>query len=489
MPDLNAESPQPWEASIYLGGEWVSTSHVKPIPSPGLDIDLGTAGHAAPEDVAVAAERAKVAQQAWQEMPGYQRAAIMRGIAAKITEAQSDLDWWLRRETGSSHTKALFEIRGAASDYLDAAHVATEPSGMVLSSAYEAPMSTARRRPLGVVGIITPWNSPLLLATRVVAPALALGNAVLLKPDPQTPVSGGYLLAQLMEAAGLPAGLFHVLPGGPDVGQALIQDPRVAKVSFTGSTRAGRIIGEQAGALLKPASLELGGNNPLIVRHDADLTGAVAAGAFGSFFHQGQICFTPGRHLVHKSLVDAYVERLAARADSMVVGPTTDDATQVGPVINVAQLNQIQRIVDESVHAGARLVAGGHSEGLYFQPTVLTDVAPNMPAFTEEIFGPVAAITAFDTDDEAIQLANNTDYGLVASIITADIGTALRMTDEIHAGIIHINDQTVVRGGGAPVGGFGSSGNGGRAGRSINLDEWTTWQWVSLKYEPAKQPF
>ena len=253
--------------------------------------------------------------------------------------------------------------------------------------------STARRIPLGVVGVITPWNFPYVLAMRSVGPALALGNAVVLKPDANTPVTGGVVIARLFEEAGLPEGVLHVLPGDGEVGQALVADPNVRMISFTGSTATGHLVGETAGRMLKRLVLEMGGNSPLVVLEDADIEAASSAGAWGSFLHQGQICLSVSRHLVHESIVDAYTDALVERAGRLPVGNPATDEVALGPLINERQLARVRRIVDESVEQGAKVLVGGTNDGLFFAPTVLGDVTPEMPAFEEEIFGPVAPIT------------------------------------------------------------------------------------------------
>jgi benzaldehyde dehydrogenase (NAD) len=342
---------------------------------------------------------------------------------------------------------------------------------------------------VGVVGVITPWNSPFLLASRAVAPALATGNAVLLKPDPQSPVCGGVFFAQLFEAAGLPPGLLHILPGGADVGDALVKDKHVDMISFTGSTKVGRSIGATAGALLKRVSLELGGNNAFIVLDDADIEAAASAGAWGSFFHQGQICFTAGRHLVHERIAEDYVKALARHSQALKVGNPSTSEVHLGPLINERQAVNVDRVVAETVARGARLVTGGTRQGLFFAPTVLSGVAPGMAAFDEEIFGPVAPVTTFRDDAEAIALANHTEYGLAASILSANLTRAQRIADQLRCGIIHINDQTILHEVYGPIGGHGVSGNGYSYSTLTNAEQFTEWQWITSRETIAPYPF
>jgi benzaldehyde dehydrogenase (NAD) len=316
-----------------------------------------------------------------------------------------------------------------------------------------------------------------------------LGNAVVLKSDPNTPVSGGVLMARIFEEAGLPEGVLHVLGGGAEVGQALVEDPNVRMISFTGSTATGRKVGELAGRNLKRIVLELGGNSPLVVLEDADIEAASSAGAWGSFLHQGQICLAVSRHLVHESIADDYVKALAERASHLPVGNPDTDEVALGPIINQKQVERVERIVDGSVSEGATLVTGGKHENLFFEPTVLSDVTSSMPAFTDEIFGPVAPVTRFGDDAEAVELANATNYGLVAAVQSGSQQRAAAVAEQLHAGMVHVNGTTINEEPPAPFGGFGQSSNGGHFGGVANLELWTEWQWVTSQDKAAPFPF
>jgi benzaldehyde dehydrogenase (NAD) len=340
-----------------------------------------------------------------------------------------------------------------------------------------------------VIGTITPWNSPSVLGMRVVAPALALGNAVVLKPDPQTPIIGGAMFEAVFREAGLPDGVLQVVVGGADVGEALVTDPNVSMVSFTGSTAAGRRVGELAGGRLKKVSLELGGNNAFIVLDDADLDAATAAGAFSAFQFQGQVCFAAGRHIVHESLASDYVDALRDKAQNLRMGDPYREDVQLGPIVNEKQIRRVADIVDRSVEGGARLVTGGAHEGLFYQPTVLADVTPDLPAWTDEIFGPVAPVTTFRTDEEALALANSSEYGLVGAVYSRSMSRGLSIAQRIKAGMVHVNDGTLNDEATIPFGGTGMSGNGARYGGEANLDNFTEWQWVTVRDEPPTFPF
>jgi benzaldehyde dehydrogenase (NAD) len=339
-----------------------------------------------------------------------------------------------------------------------------------------------------VVGVISPFNVPLILSTRSVAPALALGNAVVLKPDLRTPVSGGFAIAAVLAEAGLPDGLLHVLPGGAEAGSALVTDPSVRVVSFTGSSRTGRVVAELAARHLKRVHLELGGNSALIVLDDADIERAVSAGAWGSYLHQGQICMTAGRHLVHEGVADAYIEALSAHANALPVGDPTGEVA-LGPLIDAGQRDKVHELVTSTVDAGARLAAGGTYEGLFYRPTVLDGVRTDMPAYANEVFGPVAPIVRFSSADEAATLAAESAYGLSLSILTGDAMRGLALAERIPTGIVHINDQTVNDEAVAPFGGVLDSGTGARFGGSANLDAFTDSRWITMRGQIPEYPF
>jgi benzaldehyde dehydrogenase (NAD) len=450
---------------------------------------IATVRGSTPDDVARAAATAAAAQPAWAATSYLDRARILRR-AADIYEARRDeFGEWTQRETGASQSKMHHESNFAYQEILNAATLPSQAYGSLMPTAVKGRLSMVRRVPVGVVGAITPWNSPSVLGMRVVAPALALGNAVVLKPDPQTPVVGGAMFAAVFAEAGLPEGLLQIVVGGAEVGEALVTDPAIPVVSFTGSTAVGRRVGMLAGGMLKKVSLELGGNNAFIVLDDADLDAAAAAGAFSAFQFQGQVCFAAGRHLVHSRLADAYTASLAEKAKRLRTGDPFREDVQLGPIVNEKQLARVADIVDRSISGGATLREGGTHEGLFYRPTVLTDVTTESPAWTDEIFGPVAPITVFDSDDEAVALANASRYGLVASIYTRSLGRGLALADRIRTGMVHINDGTLNDEAIVPFGGMGDSGNGSRYGGEASLDTFTEWQWVTMRDEPPSFPF
>ncbi|GAA3749954.1 benzaldehyde dehydrogenase [Salinactinospora qingdaonensis] len=478
-----------WSGQIFTGRWQAAQGGDAPVVAPATGAEVARIGSANEADVAASATAAARAQRDWAAASFEERAAVLRRAGALFEERAAEISAWLVREAGSAAGKAAFENHLAATESYESAALASQPIGEVLRTA-KPRLSLARRVPAGVVGVIAPFNFPLILGMRSVAPALALGNAVVLKPDPRTAVSGGAVIAEIFREAGLPEGVLHVLPGGGEAGAALVADPHVRVISFTGSTAAGRKVGEAAGRHLKRAHLELGGNSPLIVLDDVDVEHAVSVGAWGSFLHQGQICMTTGRHLVHSSIADEYVERLAAKAEGLPVGDPEAGEVALGPIIDAGQRDSVHSLVTRSSQAGARVAAGGTYEGLFYRPTVLADVTETTPAFAEEVFGPVAPVIRFDSAEEAANIASASDYGLSLGILTSNPMRGYELADRIPAGLVHINDQTVDDEAVAPFGGVGASGTGSRfGGTTANIEAFTETQWVTMRADVARYPF
>ncbi|MEO3860707.1 benzaldehyde dehydrogenase [Acrocarpospora sp. B8E8] len=486
---MSLMDPKIWTGQVFSGGWTNSRAGDAAVVEPATGHEIGRTGIADADDIAAAVTVAKAAQREWAATNFEERAAVLRRAGHLFEQHAEDIHHWIIREAGSIPPKAGVETHVASQECYEAAALASAPIGEIIPTAKRR-MSLARRIPVGVVGVIAPFNFPLILGTRSVAPALALGNAVVLKPDPRTAVCGGVAIARVFEEAGLPAGLLHVLPGGPEAGEALVAHPDVPVISFTGSTAAGRTVGEACGRLLKRAHLELGGNSALIVLEDADLDLAASAGAWGSFLHQGQICMTTGRHLVHASIADEYVARLAEKADHLPVGDPATERVALGPLISVGQRDKVHALVTGSVDGGARLAAGGTYEGLFYRPTVLTGVTTDSPAYANEVFGPVAPVMPFSTPDEAAALAGNSEYGLSLGILSRDVMKAVDLAERIPSGIVHINDQTVDDEAVAPFGGVAASGTGSRfGGLRANADAFTHTQWLTMQGDIAGYPF
>ncbi len=478
-----------WSGKIFSGGWVAAKGGTITSDEPATGQILAEVGLANGADVAAAAQAARAAQPAWAATPGHERAALMRQAAKVLQDNRAEFESWLVREGGAIPGKAAFEVGLVLGELWEAAALPTQPWGLLLPTAEPGRESIAQRLPLGVVGVISPWNFPQILSVRAVAPALALGNAVILKPDVHTCVSGGVLVARLFEEAGLPAGLLHVLPGAAEAGSALTADPNVAMISFTGSTAVGREVGATAGRTLKRVSLELGGNNALIVLDDADLDIAASSGAWSAFLHQGQICMTAGRHIVHQDVADQYLERLADHASKLPVGDPNTGQVALGPLISERQLANVDRIVTSTVSAGAEIRVGGTHDKLFYAATVLAGVTQAMPAFREEIFGPVAPVIVVKDDAEAVAVANDTEYGLVAAIQTGSRDRGRAMADQLDTGIVHVNDQTLNNDAYAPFGGTRASGNGARFGSQSSWDEFTQWRWVTVRDQAHAFPF
>lgn len=480
-----------WREHLHSGG-WRAASAAADVIEPATGEVLTRTGLAVPADVATAAQAAAEAQAGWAALGPRERAAVFHRAAALFQQHFDELALYVTRETGAILPKGQHEIREAVAFCQIAASMPMQAQGQVLPST-PGRMSIARRVPHGVVGVISPFNFPLILTLRVVAPALAAGNAVIIKPDPRTPVSGGFLIAQVFEQAGLPAGVLHVLPGGPEVGEALITDPAVTMISFTGSAGVGRRIGELAGKHLKKVSLELGGSNSLIVLDDvtseADLDVAASNIAWGAWLHQGQICMASNRVLVHESLAPALTARLVGKATHLPVGNGATGQVALGPLIDERQRDRVHATVMASVQAGAQLLAGGSYDKLFYKPTVLAGVKPGMPSFDDETFGPVVNLITFQTDDEAVAIANQSRGGLAAGVLSKSVGRALAVGNRLKAGMVHINDQTVNDDAVNPFGGPGIAGNGNSHGGPGDWEQFTTWQWVTVKDAPTPFPF
>ncbi|MGO4324308.1 benzaldehyde dehydrogenase [Pseudomonas sp. KB_12] len=477
------------ESECVFNGDWVPASGpLQSIIEPATGERLMRCATADSADIAKASRDAALAQPGWAALGPRQRAAIFRKAADVAEQSFEELALYVARETGAALFKGQHEVREAIVLLHQAAGLLSQAHGVVLPSE-AGRLSYARRQPHGVVGVISPFNFPLVLSMRSVAPALAAGNAVVLKPDPQTPVSGGFLIARLFEVAGLPKGLLQVLPGAADAGEALCRDPNVRMIAFTGSTGAGRKVAEVAGRNLKKVALELGGKNPLIILEDADLDLAARNAAWGAWLHQGQICMATGLILAHESIAEELTRKLAEKARALTVGNAAQGEAALGPLINQRQLKRVHDIVSDSVRAGARLEAGGEHDRLFYQATVLSGVKPGMRAFDEEVFGPVATVVSFATDDEAVELANRTEYGLAAAIISPSVGRAMAIGERLQCGMLHINDQTVADECINPFGGRGASGNGGSVGGPADWDEYTQWQWVTVKDKAPVYPF
>ncbi len=478
------------QRQMFINGKWEDGgAGVFDDLNPATGEVWATIADASRNDATAAIEAAAAAQPAWAALPHSTRALYLHRAADALEARRSEFVDAIVDEGGGWFGKGMFETGYAMGLLRQASAAAYEPRGELLPSEH-GKVSMVVREPVGVVSVISPWNFPLLLSLRAVGTALALGNAVVLKPSEETPVCGGLLIAKIFEDVELPAGVLNVITTSRDhvaeVGDEMIVHPAVGVISFTGSTAVGRQIGATAGMHLKKFSLELGGKDALLVLDDADLDRAVDAATFGSFMHQGQICMAAERIIVAEGVADDFIERFVAKVETLPVGDPRQNI--VGPIINARQLAKIADHVADAVDRGATVLTGGTSDGPYYRPTVLGDVTPDMKVWREETFGPVAPVLRVAGDDEAIAAANDSDYGLSAGIISRNEERALDVARRLQTGMAHINcspvnDEPVV-----PFGGAKQSGVGRHGGRG-SIDAFTVTRWITLERGGRHYPF
>jgi aldehyde dehydrogenase (NAD+) len=499
-PDSQAQNHEPWQpppppqryeiTRLPIAGVWregrsgTTAPDVNPYNGETLvEIALANA-----QDVDDAYNAAQRVQKGWAAVSPQVRHTLFEHAALIMQIRKSEIVDWLVTESGSTVAKANFEWELTYWELLESAGHTTRMDGRMLPSSIRGKDSHVYRQPVGVVGVISPWNFPLYLSMRSVAPAIALGNTVVLKPASDTPVTGGLLIARIFEEAGLPLEILSVVAGhGNDIGDAVMNHSIPRVISFTGSTAVGRHVGELAGRNVKRVCLELGGNCPLVVLDDADMELAVRAAIAGSFLHQGQICIRINRILVHDSVHDNFVDQFSERAVALTTGDPADLDTDIGPIINKTQFDSILQKVDATVKRGARSRVTGTTKDLLIPAIVLDDVTNDMPAAREEVFGPVAPIIRFTSDEEAIRIANDTEYGLSSAVFTRDLERGMRFAKRIDAGMTHINDWTVNVEANTAFGGEKASGV-GRFGGEWAVDEFTTAHWISTQEIPRTYP-
>lgn len=396
---------------------------------------------------------------------------------------------WLVNEVGSTHVKAAVELQQTYDMLVEASSFPTRMKGYIIPSSVPGKEDYIYRKPLGVIAIISPWNFPLYLSMRSIAPAIACGNSIVVKPASQSPVTGGTLIAKIFEEAGLPPGVFNVVIGKSSViGDYFTAHPESKLVSFTGSTAVGKNIGKIGGEGLKKLALELGGNNAFIVLDDADVDRAVDAAIFGRFMHQAEICMSTNRILIHESIFEEFKEKFIGKAAALKCGDPREDDTVVGPLIDHKAVVHVLDLIDRSVQSGAKLEIGGTADGNIVHPTVLTNVTLNTPILQEEVFGPAVGLIPFKSDAEAIELANATAFGLSGALHTRNMQRGIELARQVETGMIHINDQSVNDEPQTPFGGEKQSGV-GRFGDDFIIEEMTTVQWVSMQMRPRTYPF
>jgi acyl-CoA reductase-like NAD-dependent aldehyde dehydrogenase len=480
------------EQQLLINGDWraAGSGDTFPRTNPYTGETASVASAAGREDARAAVEAAHKAFAGWsQSGPGARRAVLSRA-ADLITERQNEIAQTMIEETGGTFGWGMFNCMLASGMLREAAAQAYGAVGEVIPSDVPGKLAMAVRAPAGVVVGIAPWNAPVILSARAVAMPLAFGNTVVLKASELCPRTHAHVASAIADA-GAPPGVINFLTNQPqdaaDVVDELIAHPYTRRVNFTGSTRVGRIIAELAGRHLKRALLELGGKAPLIVLADADLERAAAATSFGAFFHQGQICMSTERVIVERSLAEPFARLLSARASALRVGDPRDAETQIGPLVNEAALERVSGLVEDARDRGARVLAGGTADGPCYPPTVLFGVNSEMRVYREESFGPLVSIIPVDGADQAVEVANDSEYGLAAAVFGADVPAAMAVAQRIESGICHINDATVHDEPQMPFGGVKDSGWGRFGGRAA-LEEFTELRWITIQDSERHYP-
>lgn len=480
---------------LFIAGAWVPAASGATFEDlePASGAVIARVASAGPADIEAAIAAATAAQPAWAALTPAARASFFHRAADLFVERQQEFAQMLIAETGSGFGKAMFECSLVPLALREAAGLPTREIGAIYPSQVPGKRNITLRSPRGVIGAISPWNFPLYLSLRGFVYALALGNTIVLKPSEDSPISGGLMLAKLFAEAGFPAGTLNVLTTDRDsaalVGKAFVEDKRIAGLSFTGSTGVGRLLATECASKFKPIMLELGGKNPMIVLDDADLDRAVDLAFFGSFLHQGQICMSTDRVLVARPIYESFLARLLAKTAHFAPTAPQEPTCVVGPIINRRQFDRIAGLLDDARAKGAKIRCGGTGAPPYYEPTVVTDVTPEMRIWHEEVFGPVVMVRPYDSEDEAVAMANDSDYGLSAAIVTSDIHRGAKLAERITAGMIHVNDSTVHDETHCPFSGVGASGGGGKWGPQGAIEAFTTQRWISIQDVPHQLPF
>ncbi|WP_336603646.1 aldehyde dehydrogenase family protein [Rothia nasisuis] len=482
----------PKHYDLLIGGSWVPSSapdsHPVPVTSPFDGQVLATVSSASLQDLDFAVQMAEKGAKIWGEMPAYERSDILLKAAELADERASEIGAILSRENGKTLSEAVGEASRSGDLIRLATYEGTQLYGQTLP--LDANRGTGLekvgftlRQPVGIVAAITPFNYPALLVNHKIAPALAAGNAVILKPATATPLTA-FALAQCFIDAGLPEGVLSVLTGsGADLGNAIARDPRIRKLSFTGSTKVGLSLAAVAG--LKKLSLELGSSAPVVILPDADLDLAAQAVATGGYVNAGQVCISVQRVIVHHEVEEEFLDKLTPLVKSLKTGDPRAQSTQVGAMINEKEAQRVEKIVAKAVNGGAKILAGGEREGAVFEPTLLANVDPYSSIAQEEIFGPVVVVSTAKDVDEALSFADSTPYGLAAGIFTSDLSQSVRFMRQIQAGVVHINWTPLWRADLMPYGGFKDSGVGKEGPRSA-VEEMTEIKTVILHAQPWK---
>ncbi|OED10641.1 aldehyde dehydrogenase [Burkholderia sp. A2] len=455
------------------------------------DTVASTAPAATVADAQAAVQAAAAAFPAWSAMGPGERRALLNRAADALEEKGDAFALAMATETGASRLWADFNVKLAADGLREAAAMITQISGEVIPSDVPGSLALGVRQAAGVVLGIAPWNAPVILGVRAIALPLACGNTVVLKGSETCPATHG-LIIEALQDAGLPRGVVNFVTNAPanagDIVEAIIAEPAVRRVNFTGSTRVGRIIATQCAKYLKPSVLELGGKAPFLVLHDADIEAAVQGAAFGAFANSGQICMSTERIVVDTKIADEFVARLAEKARSLPLGDPRKGPAVLGSVVDMATVRRCNDLIDDALAKGATLVCGGKAETTLMPATLLDHVTADMHIYREESFGPVKAIVRVNGDEEAIACANDNEYGLSAAVFSRDVARALTVAKRIESGLCHVNGPTVHDEAQMPFGGMKSSGFGHFGGKA-GVAEFTDLRWITVQTTPRHYPF
>lgn len=481
------------DTQLYIGNEErpSETGATFERRGPASDAVVTRGAAASVRDAKAAAESAQDAFVEWSKSGPSQRRALLLKAADEIEKRGDDFVNAMKLEVGANELWARFNVYLAANLFREAAGLATQLQGETIPTDKPGTLSMTIRQPVGVILSIVPWNGAVVLAARAIAYPLVCGNTVVFRASETSPRTHE-LMAQAVHAAGFPAGTLNFITNdpqdAPQVIEALIAHPAVRRINFTGSTHVGRIIAEKSAKYLKRCILELGDKSPLVVLDDANIDDAVAAGVFGAFLYQGQICMTTERIIVDEKIADEYVAKFAERAKALPAGDPMKGSCVLGPVISKDAASRLNGLLEDAISKGATVLAGGKASGTMMQATVLDGVTPTMRIYGEETFGPIVSIIRAKDTDDAVRIANDTEFGLSAGVFSTNINRAIDVARRIDTGSVHINGSTVQNEAQAPYGGTKSSGFGRFDGRAV-IDEFTELKWLTIENSGQGYPF